>query len=522
MTRSEAIATEVAALLRAKTPILWITTREEARVEAHLFEACATAGFVPRTWDCHQGIMRLDGTAESFGSSDPDEMLVTILARANKAPDEVRPQRDAWIMRDLAPWLDGPIGTQTNRKLVNLARRIPSAPKSCAQAIIILSPRSTIPPELLGHVTILDWPLPDRAEVGATLDTILSVYPDPTLNREAAIDAALGLSGNEIANCYSKSIVTLRRIDPIAVASEKKRVISKAKALQWYDPLPDGLDSVGGLDALKTWIKLRALAYTSEARFYGLPAPRGVLLVGISGCGKSLTAKAIATALNRPLLRYDLNAGKDKYVGASEANMRNDLAIIEAVGGVVWIDEIEKTTLASGAAGGAADGGVSSDMLGALLSWMQERRGDAFLVATANDVSALPPELLRKGRFDEIFFVDLPTSAERSEILSAALREHRRSAKLDFAEIVEATAGFTGAEIAALVPDAMFAAFSDGAREIETGDILAAARSVVPLSKSMSEKIAKLREWARERARPATSPEPDVAGTSATFRNLDL
>jgi SpoVK/Ycf46/Vps4 family AAA+-type ATPase len=369
--------------------------------------------------------------------------------------------------------------------------------------------------------------MPDRAEIAAILDAAIDGLPDdlresaaPNGQRDAAIDAAVGLSGEEAQACYARSLVQLRRIDPAMVASEKKRVVSRERVLEWYDPIKGGLDAVGGLANLKGWLNVRRSAYSPAARAYGLPAPKGAMLVGVPGCGKSLTAKAIATAWSVPLLKVDLGALKSKFVGDSEANLRKVFKLIEAIGRcVVWFDEIEKAL--QGATSGSADGGVSSDALGAVLNWMQERQGEAFVIATANDVSALPPELLRKGRFDEVWFVDLPTTTERGAVLSAALRDHGRGdVAVNAAKVAKATEGFTGSEIAAIVPDALFCAFNDGAREINTQDLIDAAATVVPLSKTASEKIAKLRDWASGRARPASAAETAEAARKVVALDL--
>ena len=243
------------------------------------------------------------------------------------------------------------------------------------------------------------------------------------------------------------------------------------------------------------------------------------MLAGVPGCGKSLVSKAIATSWGVPLLRVDLGALKSKFVGESEGNLRKAFRVIEAIGRcVVWFDEIEKAL--SGATQGAADGGVSSDALGSILSWMQERQGDAFVIATANDVSGLPPELLRKGRFDEVWFVDLPNEAERAAVLAAALRSFGRAPAESLTPVAQACEGFTGSEVAALVPDALYAAFADGQRPISNEDLLRAAGTVVPLSKTASEKITALRDWAKGRARLATAPI--AAAASDTTRQLDL
>jgi SpoVK/Ycf46/Vps4 family AAA+-type ATPase len=299
-------------------------------------------------------------------------------------------------------------------------------------------------------------------------------------------------------------------------------VIARERILEWFDPLPGGLSSVGGLDALKTWLTSRSSAYSPQARAYGLPAPKGVLLVGVPGCGKSMTAKAVATAWNAPLLRLDLGALKSKFVGESEANLRRAFRVIESVGRcVVWVDEIEKAL--QGATSGSADGGVSADALGALLSWMQDRTSEAFVIATANNVESLPPELLRKGRFDELFFVDLPNVIERAAVVQAALRSHGRGeAAIDAAAVANVCDRFTGAEIASLVPEALFVAFGDGGREITTADLIEAARNIVPLAETAPEKIERVRNWAKGRARPATSMAGSPTERRKQVRALDF
>lgn len=525
VTRSQEIARDVNALLRSRNPLLWIVTREEARVEGHLFEAAAAAGYIVRTWDVAQGVCSFDGSRLSnMGSPDLGVTLETIGARAEA---KYGADRGVWILRDAAVWLDGLPGAQPLRALRNLARRLPASPRDSAQAVIILSASASVPADLAGHATVINWPLPDRAEIAAILDAAVESLPEdiranaaPNGTRDAAIDAAVGLTGEEAQSCFAKSLVTARRVDPALISSEKRRVIAREKVLEWVEPIVGGIDAVGGLDVLKGWLASRKLAYSPAARAYGLPAPKGMLLVGPPGTGKSLTAKAVATAWGVPLLKMDLGALKSKFVGDSEANIRKAFGVIEAIGRcVVWLDEIEKAL--AGATQGGADGGVSSDALGAILGWMQERQGEAFVIATSNDAAALPPELLRKGRFDEVFFVDMPNARERGDVLGAALRSHGRGlAPVNAGDVSQACAGFTGSEIAALVPDALFAAFADGGREINTRDLLAAAKTVVPLSVTASEKIEALRKWAKERARFASTPWID--DKSAAGRQLDI
>jgi SpoVK/Ycf46/Vps4 family AAA+-type ATPase len=514
ITAGSKASADVTSLLRARNSLLWIVTREEARAERGICEAAASAAYEPRLWDCATGISDMSGTPVDASMTDPGNVLTKI--RDSKL-------RQVWILRDLPYWLKDPIAL---RMLRSLARQLQSAPRAEARAIVVLSPVSEIPPELQGHATVIEWPLPDRAEIAKILDNVIAALPEemqanaaPNGSRDAAIDAAVGLTSEEAQACYAKSLVATKKIEAATVAQEKKRVIAKEKVLEWVDPLPGGLDSVGGLELLKAWLMSRRAAFTPAARAYGLPAPKGALLVGVPGCGKSLTAKAIATALSMPLLRLDFGALKGKFVGESEGNIRKALKVAESMAPcVVWIDEIEKAL--GGATGPQGDGGVSADALGNFLSWMQDRQGSVFVIATANDVSALPPELLRKGRFDDLFFVDLPTAVERKGVLSAALKAHGRDvSSIDLAAVSAVTADFTGAEIAALVPDSMFAAFADGARPITTADLVGAAKNTAPLARTAAEKITKLREWSKGRARPASIA--DVAPTT-TSRTLDL
>lgn len=521
-TRSERINADITALLRARYTLLWLISREELRVERALVEAAGAAKFQVRFWDCSSGLNTADGNPISVRPVSDSESQFTVEKAINErtialcdpsailnAISKVR-DRCVYVLRDLNDWLD-PVARRAVR---NLAKSLQSARPGEERTIVILTTSAEVPPQLAGHCTVLDYPLPDRREIEKLLDEVIAVQPEAirataAVNgaREAAIDAAVGLEEEEASNCFAKSLVTVKRIDAATVASEKRRVIAREKVLTWIDPDPRGMNAVAGLRGLKRWLELRLAAFTMKAREFGLPAPKGILLLGPPGTGKSLTAKAVATAWGMPLLRLDLGALKSKWVGESEANIRKALAVAEAVAPcVLWLDEIEKAL--AGSTGPQGDGGVGADALGAILSWMQERQGTVFVVATANDVSALPPELLRKGRFDEIFFVDLPTATERLEILRVSLKQlGREIADSDLVPVAAATEGFTGAEIAGMIPDALFEAFNDSARALTGDDLLAAAETVVPISRIAAEKVEKLREWAKGRARPA-SEEP--------------
>jgi hypothetical protein len=530
LSKGQQVAADVSALFRARNPLLWIVTKEEARIEGFVAQAAAAAGYPCRVWDVAQGVAGIDGRKEQIGGADIDTTLAAIRARAEAGSD-----RGVWILRDLPVWISGPGGATTLRILRNLARLLPGVPRERAQAIVILTPSSEVPAELSGHATVIEWPLPDRSEIAATLDAAIAALPEtdektgalvralaaPGDVRERGIDAAVGLSAEEAASCFARSLVTTKRIDPDLITREKRRVIARLGGIEWYDPLPGGIEAVGGLENLKAWLVARRDAYTQEARDYGLPAPKGTFFCGVSGCGKSFMAKAIATTWGIPLLRIDLGALRNKFVGSSENNLREAFKIIGAIGRcIVWFDEIEKSL--QGATSGSADGGVSADALGAILTWMQERQGLAFVIATANSVDDLPPELLRKGRFDEFWFVDLPTPSEREAVLASALKALGRTEAIDLTAVARVCKDFTGAEIAAIVPDALYAAFGDGARELRTTDLIQAAKSVTPLAETAKEKITKLREWAKGKARPASRTAVDAEAPQAAVRTLDL
>ncbi len=492
-------------LLKARNTLLWIVTREETRVERAIITASASVGYPTRLWDCATGLTSETGKAIDDSLQDPAAMLREI--RNNET-------RAVYVLRDLHKWLD-PVVLRSVR---SLARKLTAEPKNSARTIIVLTPSSEIPAELAGHATLINYPLPDRKEMGAILDDVLSrLSPEvranamPEDSRDAAIDAVVGLSAEEASNCYAKSLVTAKRIDVSLVATEKKTVIDREKVLTWHDPDPRGFDAVGGLDQLKSWANHCRATFSPEARAYGLEPAKGMLGVGISGCGKSYFVKALASHFGQPLLRLDMGALKSKWVGESEANIRKALQVAEMVApAILWIDEIEKGM--AGASGAQGDGGVSTDALGAILTWMQEKKAPVFVIATANDVRSLPPELMRRGRFDDVFWFDLPTASERVSILDISIRAGKQdSSAIDLERLSSACMGFSGAECASIVEAAKRIAFLDGARPITTRDLESVAQTVIPLAKTAAEKLQTLRDWAKGRARPASTPDTQAS-----------
>lgn len=503
-TKSEVVASEVTNLLRARTPILWVVTNEEARVEGYLASAAASANYTTKYWDAGQGLTSMDGEALNANADIGD--VLRIIEDSNST-------RTVWVLKGVNVWLEnGLVSAVPVRQFCNLGRKLPTLTRNEAQAVIVISKTASVPDDLVGVVTIIEWPLPDADELAKLLDDSLEVLPADM--REQAIVgmktdiivAAGGMTGVQASRAFAKSVVSTRKIDPVIVAQDKKRIVSGIDGLTWYDPLPGGMDAIGGLDVLKGWLISRKSAYTPSARAYGLKMPSGAVLVGVPGCGKSLTPQAIATFWGVPLLKLDMGALKSKFVGDSERKLREVFKIVETIGRcVLWLDEIEKAM--AGATDGSADGGVSSDALGYFLTWMQERQGGAFVIATANDVSRLPPELTRAGRFDKVFFVDLPNVFERADILISSLRRRRPSSKwleIDLKDVADATPGFSGAEMAAIVDDAMYLAFEDGEREVATADMLKAAGSIRP--RTPADMVERLRKWSQTNAELATTP----------------
>ena len=304
---------------------------------------------------------------------------------------------------------------------------------------------------------------------------------------------------------FAKILIKHERLSGDLVAEvleEKQQIIRKSGLLEYY-ATEETFDTVGGLAQVKDWLAKRASALSDAARDFGLPAPKGMLLLGVQGCGKSLCAKAVSNAWQVPLLRFDIGRVFGSLVGSSEENVRRAIAVAESVApAVLWVDEIDKA-FAGSQWSALADGGTTARVFGTFLTWLSEKTVPVFVLATANDISQLPPELLRKGRLDEIFFVDLPDAAERLEILSIHLRKRNRDpAGFDLDALTRASAGYSGAEIEEAVVSALFDAFH-ARQQLETGHILTALEQSVPLARTMSEQMDRLRQWAVGRARNA-------------------
>ena len=411
---------------------------------------------------------------------------------------------------------------QVKRKLRSLVQRLKFTKKS----LIITTHVAKVPEELKDEAVIINYPLPDVDQLSEVLNRLVQT-PGVRVNltplgREKLVQAALGLTSSQAQRVFARAIVidgSLDDRDIELVTEEKKQIIRESEALEFH-PATESMDNIGGLASLKDWLRLRESAFTNKAREYGLPSPKGIALIGIPGTGKSLTAKMIGGLWRLPLLRLDVGSLFGSLVGESEERTRRALRLAETIAPcILWIDEMEKAL-----AHGGLDSGTSTRVFGSILTWMQEKSSPVFVVATANDISSLPPELLRRGRFDEIFFLDLPSYAERMEIFAVHLRKRRRLPQdYDLRELAARSDGYVGSEIEQAVIDAMYVGFNDQVREFTTQDILGALARQVPLSVSQRETVDSLRAWLKEgRAISASQPTDTLQAEPSPQIRLDL
>jgi len=413
-------------------------------------------------------------------------------------------QQTVFVLKDFHDLWGNP---QVKRKLRNVAQKLAMTRKT----MIVSMPTSKIPDELRDEAVVVEFAYPDEDELELTLTRLtqagqVQVNLTP-LGREKIVQAALGLTVSKAQRVFAKAIVRNGMIDDRdieLVTEEKKQIIRESEALEFYS-LTETTNDVGGLGVLKAWLRMRERAFTQEARDYGLPVPKGIALIGIPGTGKSLTAKMIGCLWQIPLIRLDMGALFGNLVGESEERTRRALRLAETIAPcVLWIDEVEKGLGYQA----AVDGGTSTRVFASILTWMQEKTAPCFVVATANNIFNLPPELLRRGRFDEIFFLDLPTVDERMEICNVHIRKrHRLPIDYDISKLALLSEGYVGAEIEQAIIDAMYIGFNEE-REFTTQDIMTSLRRLVPLSVSQREIIERLRSWLREgRAQSASFGE---------------
>ena len=509
---NSAINQELETLIRARYPIIYVVSWEEERVEEAIRRIGADRGKKVFQWTITQGMV-LNPSTRNDSTREPLAALDFIMESREPA---------IFLLKDFHPFL-------SDVTYIRRLRDLTLALKKSFKTIIILAPALKLPLELEKEITVVEYSLPSLEDLDQLLESIIqsvksNTQIDVTLShaeREHILKAAQGLTANEAENVFAKSLVEKRKFDVDVVLSEKEQIIRKSGILEYY-PATEAFSNVGGMDMLKDWMEKRTVAFTEKARAFGLPSPKGVLMLGVQGCGKSLSAKAVASLWRLPLLRMDVGKIFGGIVGQSEENIRKAIRMAESTApNVVWIDELEKG-FSGTQSSGISDGGTTARVFGTFISWLQDKTAPCFVVATANDVSALPPELLRKGRFDEIFFVDLPSETERKEIFDIHLKKRKRDpAGFDLDELSKATAGFSGAEIEQVVISSLYDAF-DAHSDITTEMLVSTCREQVPLSVTMAERISMLRDWAANRARMASSsPVEPVASFYDTALKLD-
>lgn len=492
-------------LLKSFYPVIYLTSFEYERTKQKVRTAIidvSTHNHIYE-WNCVDGLNLVDkdSRSEIENMEEPEELLKYIISIKDRS------YKDVFILEDFNNYIEEP-------KIKHLMRIIADSARFTNTHVIIVSATYKLPTELEKYVTVINIPLPTRYDLDKTLqqverDTKISLSSEL---RNRLIDAALGMTSMEadLAFCLAAVKDDFGDNAPYTVSSEKEQIIKKSGILDYF-PKNENLKDVGGMEVLKDWLFKRQKAYEKKARDFGLQEPKGLLLLGVPGCGKSLTAKSIASFWNMPLLRLDIGKVYQGLVGSSEDNIRKAISTAEAVAPcVLWIDEIEKG-LSGVQSSGATDGGVTSRIFSTILTWMQEKTSPVFVVATANNINLLPPELLRKGRFDEIFFVDLPSQKERENIFSIHLKKKGQDPSQYPMEMLgKKTEGFNGAEIEECIKEAMFAAYVEAPDnpKLLSKHLVDAISKTVPLSTTMKEQITALRNWAATRAKNASNETP--------------
>lgn len=493
---------ELNILIKAQYPLIYLVTSEEERAEESIAtivnESSSQEHRRVYFWTVTRGIVEY--------SKQGNQSVQHNTVSPEAAIEWVIRQKEAgiYIFKDLHPYLESPPVTRWLRDAI-------ATFKGTDKIIILMSPYQQTPLELEKDLVVLDFPLPQAHELDEVLERALRQSKSKRLTpevKEKLRRAALGLTIDEAEKVYRKAQIKAGQLtenEVEIVLSEKKQLIRRNGILDYMEE-DETINGVGGLEELKHWLKQRSEAFSEKARSYGLPQPKGMLILGVPGCGKSLIAKTTSKLWGLPLLRLDMGRVYDgSTVGKSEANLRSALKTAESISpAILFIDELDKAF--AGSSGSAdSDGGTSSRIFGSFLTWMQEKTSPVFVMATANRIEKLPSEFLRKGRFDEIFFVDLPSVAEREAIFRIHLTKRRSDVtRFDTEELAKTSEGFSGAEIEQAIIAAMYEAFAQD-REFHQLDIIAAIKSTLPLSRTMTEQVSALRDWARQRARTASA-----------------
>lgn len=514
---------ELKYLIRARYNLIYAVTWEEQRVIDSLAKICDNPDIELKgvhVWDGARGMTDHRGApiSDAEGINDVEGVLDYILKKAEDQRGAKKKDKSGrgpiYVLCDIFRFLENrELSPFVERKI----RTLSSYLKQTTIYVVMVSPKLELPTALEKCVTVVDYPLPNKAQLGVLVENCkqqilgIDLVPEENLREpktEKIADALLGLTFYEAEDALAKAIVKKARFDIDILNDIKQQVIRKGELLDFVN-VKETMDTVGGFDGLKEFIKLRKAAFSENAKKYGLPIPKGVFLLGIQGSGKSLSAKAIAHELQVPLLKMDMGSMFSQWVGSSEQNVRRALDMAESVAPcVLLVDEIDKA-LAGSTSTGESSSGTTRRVVGYLVEWMQRKESPVFVVACANSVRGIPPEILRKGRFDELFFVDLPEESERRKIFEIHIAKRKRDpANFDVEELAKRAEDFSGAEIENCVEDAMFMAFADGEREFTTDDMVRSIANCKPLAKLdvMKETIDQLREEADGRMRKVRDP----------------
>lgn len=525
------IVVQLSRLFRARFPYIYITTWEEERAISLIKKISKSEKLIRvarevYVWTQTNGFV-VDGQ-KIDGTQSPDK-AIDFIRDCNK--------NSVFVMCDFHVFF-GVKGRQVDYNVVRRLRDNLSELKTSKfrKNVIFLASELLIPETMQKEITILDMPLPTLSEIKAKFDKMITQNAQIDTSgldeegKEKLCKAAMGLTLQEAENAFALAMVNDGKVDVSdldIILSEKMQVIKKTGILEFINT-DIKISDVGGLENLKSWLNKRNNSWSESAKKYCLPAPKGVLITGVPGCGKSLTAKAMSAAWQLPLLKLDFGKIFSGIVGSSEENMRKAIKTAEAVApSILWVDEIEKSLSGLNSNG---DSGTSSRIFGTFLTWMQEKTAPVFVIATANNINSLPAELLRKGRFDEIFFVDLPTQREREEIfklhLSKRLKDKDVASKIEinsdlYKQLAQMTEGFVGAEIEQVVISALYEAFFNK-RPLEFSDLANTIKNVVPLSVTQKEQILAIRQWANIRAVAATKKDDMVEYSSKADSEDDV
>jgi SpoVK/Ycf46/Vps4 family AAA+-type ATPase len=498
--------------MRAGYPAIYLQTAEEGRAELMLLDAAKELNRKVTFWSHSEGWLKEVYVKGQWKEEEKDKELDDPVGALQKALDDTESDGVVYVFRDIHPFFEMP---KVRRMIRDICREF----KSQQKMLICLSPVKSIPQDLERDLVLLEFDLPSEKDILLVLDNLMSENKNvfgkiEEEEKDMIIQSAMGLTIGEAENAIAKAAIDKKKLNldlPISriVMKEKSLAVKKSGILEIFEAVEKPED-VGGLNRLKRWLKNRVQpCFTKEAKQYGLPSPKGVMLVGLPGCGKSLAAKAASNLIGVPLIRFDVGKVFGSLVGQSEANVRTAINTIDAVGRcIVWIDELDKAFAGMGGSG-ETDGGTGKRVFGTFITWMQEKKSQAFIMATVNRIDLLPDELLRKGRFDEIFFVGLPSERERKDIFEIQIRKHGRDPKkVGVDELVKQSRDYSGAEIEQAVIGGLFHAYHMGGdRQLTKEHILAEMDSFTPLAKSRAKQLETMANWAKENATPASDDE---------------